>query len=191
MEENLGIQDIIEGCIRQQRQAQKLLYETFAPKLFAVCLAYSHDHAEAEDTLHDGFLKIFTNIKQYKGDGSFEGWLRRIMVNTALEKYRRNHKMMAIAENIRAVSERNIEHVLEELSAKEIMEAVQRLTPQYRLVFMLYAIEGYNHKEIGTMLNISEGTSKSNLSRARAILQERLEQYQDRSKQQSKVIHLA
>lgn len=174
MEDQVTIHEMIEGCARNDKRAQKRLYETFSDKLFGICLTYSHDRSEAEDTLHDGFMKIFTNIKQYKGDGPFEGWMRRIMVNTALEKYRRTHKLQAITEQIRNTSAVSIEHIIEDISATEIMEAVQALSPQYRIVFLLYAVEGYSHKEISSMLEISEGTSKSNLSRARAILQERL-----------------
>lgn len=174
MEDQVTIHEMIEGCARNDKRAQKRLYETFSDKLFGICLTYSHDRSEAEDTLHDGFMKIFANIKQYKGEGPFEGWMRRIIVNTALEKYRRTHKLQAITEQIRNTSAVSIEHIIEDISATEIMEAVQALSPQYRIVFLLYAVEGYSHKEISSMLEISEGTSKSNLSRARAILQERL-----------------
>jgi RNA polymerase sigma factor (sigma-70 family) len=182
---------MIEGCKRSDPRWQKVLYETFSARLFGVCLAYSSDHAEAEDTLHDGFMKIFTSIGQFQGEGSFEGWMRRIMVNTALEKYRRAHRMMAIAENIRHQATVSVEHILEEISAGEIMEAVQSLSPQYRMVFLLYAVEGYNHKEIGQQLGISEGTSKSNLSRARAILQERLKHTYDHMNRETVIIPIS
>lgn len=182
------VPEMIEGCLKNDRNAQKLVYETFSAKLFGVCLSYSYDRTEAEDTLHDGFIKIFSNIRQYKGDGSFEGWMRKIMVNTALEKYRRNHKRMAIADQIRSISEESIDHILDDISATEIMEEVMRLTPQYRMVFLLYAVEGYSHKEIGNMLNISEGTSKSNLSRARAILQERLKHIYENSHEEGLIL---
>ncbi len=176
MREQSQIGDIIEGCTRNNQQAQKMLYEMYSAKLFAVCLVYAYDRSDAEDILHDGFIKILTNIKQYKGDGSFEGWMRKIMVNTALEKYRRDHKMMAIAENIKSMVEMSVEDIIGQITTSEIMEAVQSLSPQYRVVFMLYAVEGYNHKEIGAMLDITEGTSKSNLSRARSILQDKIRQ---------------
>ncbi len=154
-----------------------MLYEMYAPKLFAVCLAYSPDRLDAEDTLHDGFMKIYSNINHYKNEGSFEGWMRRIIVNTALEKYRRSTKMVSITEQIRKESETSIEHILEDIGAREIMEVVQGLTPHYRMCFLLYAVEGYSHKEISRMMGITEGTSKSNLSRARVILQERLKEH--------------
>ncbi|HRZ41607.1 MAG TPA: sigma-70 family RNA polymerase sigma factor [Bacteroidales bacterium] len=177
MEEQDSIREMIEGCLRKDRRAQKRLYDQYASKLFAVCLSYSFDYEEAQDNLHDGFIKILMYMNQYKGEGSFEGWMRRIMVNTSLERYRRRHKMKLIAEEIRAESSLSVEHILEEISAAELMDAVQELSPQYRMVFLLYAVEGYNHKEIGKMLEISEGTSKSNYSRARSVLQERLKNY--------------
>lgn len=183
-ESRTEVREMIEGCLQNDRHAQKLVYEKYSGKLFGVCLAYSYDRYEAEDTLHDGFIKIFSNIRQYKGDGSFEGWMRKIMVNTALEKYRRNHKMMNIADQIRSITEDSVDHILDEISASEIREEVMKLTPQYRMVFLLFAVEGYSHKEIGNMLNISEGTSKSNLSRARTVLQERLKHLYDKNQEE-------
>ncbi len=171
-----GSDELMEGCVRGERSAQRRLYELYAPKMFGVCLAYSPDRMEAEDTLHDGFMKVFTNISQYKGEGSPEGWIRRIMVNTALEKYRRSQRLQAITDQVRYESSPGIEHILEQIAAQEIMDAVLELSPQYRIVFMLYGVEGYSHKEIAEQLGISEGTSKSNLSRARSILQERLKE---------------
>jgi RNA polymerase sigma factor (sigma-70 family) len=188
VEDQSKIQELIDGCSRNDPRSQRQLYNTYAARMFGVCVAYSQERADAEDTLHDGFMKIFNNIKQYKGDGAFEGWMRRIMVNTALEKYRRHHKLMTITDELRSSSEISIEHVLEEIAAGEIMEAVQALSPQYRMVFLLYAVEGYNHKEISTMLNISEGTSKSNLSRARGILQERLKSSYDQPTREASII---
>jgi len=182
------IQQIIEQCARNDSRAQRRLYDLFAPKLFTVCLSYSRDRMDAEDTLHDGFMKIFNNIKQYKGAGPFEGWMRRIMVNTALEKYRRDQKLTVISEQIRYESAESVEHILEEIASEEIMKVVQGLTPQYRMTFLLYAVEGYNHKEIAEKLNITEGTSKSNLSRARNILQERLKEHYTEQSRERKII---
>ncbi len=187
MEEHPATQEIIEGCLRKDQRAQKQLYDLYAPKLFAVCLSYSYDYEEAQDNLHDGFIKIFTHLKQYKGEGSFEGWMRRVMVNTSLERYRRRHKMKMISEDIRAEAPQTVEHILEGISAREILEAVQDLSPQYRMVFLLYAVEGYSHKEIGDKLAISEGTSKSNLSRARMVLQERLKEYNTSNSVEGKI----
>jgi RNA polymerase sigma factor (sigma-70 family) len=169
-------EELMAGCARGERAAQRRLYELYSSRMFGVCLAYSSDRMEAEDTLHDGFMKVFSNASQYKGDGSPEGWIRRIMVNTALEKYRRSQRLQAITDQMRYESTFGTEHILEQIAAKEIMEAVMDLTPQYRVVFLLYAVEGYSHKEIAEQLDISEGTSKSNLSRGRNILQERLRQ---------------
>jgi RNA polymerase sigma factor (sigma-70 family) len=190
VEDLVKTQEIIEGCLRNERLAQKILYERFSSKLFAVCLSYANDYADAEDILHDGFIKIFSKITQYKGEGPFEGWLRRIMVNTALERYRRKVKIMAITEEIRSETPKMIEPILEGISVSEIMKTIQGLSPQYRMVFMLYAVEGYSHKEIGKMLNISEGTSKSNYSRARVILQDKLQEYHTREIKTGKVISI-
>ena len=117
---------MIDGCKKNHPLAQKELYELYAGKLYGVCLSYCADEADASDTLHDGFMKIFGNIQQYKGDGSFEGWMRRIMVNTALERYRRVKRMESIAADIRATSERSIDHIMDDLSASEIMEIDHR-----------------------------------------------------------------
>jgi RNA polymerase sigma factor (sigma-70 family) len=169
--------EIIAGCIRGDRRSQRQLYERYSSRLYGICLMYTTDPMEAEDTLHDGFMKIFSSIGQYKGEGSFEGWMRRIMVNTSLEKYRRGKRLQTIMDAFRYEGSDVTEHILDELTAKEIMDAVMELSPQYRVSFLLYAVEGYSHKEIAEQLGISEGTSKSNLSRARGILQDRLRRY--------------
>lgn len=191
MEDQRGIHKIISGCAKKDKRAQKALYEKYSAYLFGICLTYSNSYADAEDTLHDGFLKIFSGIQSYKGVGSFEGWMRKIMVNTALEKYRRSNKLIAIAENIKNFSEVSINNILDDLSASEIMEVVQSLSSQYRIVFMLYAVEGYTHKEISNMLGISEGTSKSNLSRARDILQKKISTIYEQRIQLSPVIDIS
>ena len=171
------IENIIEGCRRKDRESQKLLYEMFSASMFGVCLRYAGSRDDAQDILHEGFLKIFEKIGQFESRGSFEGWIRRIMVNTALERYRSLHKSVTLNEEI-AESENNISAEMNDsITVKELMSMIRELTPQYRLVFNLYAIEGYSHKEISKMLNISEGTSKSNLSRARSILQEKVKEY--------------
>lgn len=152
--------------------------------MYGVCLQYSKNTEEAKDILQDGFVKVYKSLWQYKFTGSFEGWVRRIIVNTAIESFR-NKKMKFSDIEIRDFSEKfSFDYIIGEISAKEIMEIVQSLSPQYRLVFNLYAIEGFTHKEIGQKLNISEGTSKSNLSRARIILQSKIKElmpdYQER-----------
>lgn len=145
--------------------------------MFGVCLQYSDNYEDAKDILQEGFIKVFSNLNQFKGKGSFEGWIRRIMVNTALEKYRDKHYLNSVNEDEAEKLERTDINILDEISAKDLLKVIQELSPRYRMVFNLFAIEGYSHKEISALLDISEGTSKSNLSRARAILQEKLINY--------------
>lgn len=142
--------------------------------MFGVCLRYTKDQSAAEDVLQDAFIKAFRNMKQYQYKGSFEGWLRRIVVNTAIERYRKRHHLHNTTDITEAYDLADEENIMEDISAQELMKLIQQLTPQYRTVFNLYVIEGYSHKEIGEMLNISEGTSKSNLARARKILQQQV-----------------
>ncbi len=139
--------------------------------MFAVCLYYSKNKDEAEDILHNGFLKVFENIKQFKGRGSFEGWLRKIFVNTALEKFRNQTFLTAVSDQIEYDYITEDADIISKLSSEELIEMIQELSPAYRMVFNLYAVEGYSHEEISEKLKIAEGTSKSNLARARKILQ--------------------
>ena len=139
--------------------------------MFAVCLYYSKNKDEAEDILHNGFLKVFENIKQFKGRGSFEGWLRKIFVNTALEKFRNQTFLTAVSDQIEYNYITEDADIISKLSSEELIEMIQELSPAYRMVFNLYAVEGYSHEEISEKLKIAEGTSKSNLARARKILQ--------------------
>lgn len=164
----------MEGCIAGKRQAQEDLYKMFAPRMYAVCLRYSRDQDEARDNLQDGFIKVFENMKQFKGLGSFEGWVRRIMVNTALQKYRGHYQLYALSDQESKAGNIPVENIMESIGERELLEMIQELPPRYKLVFNMYAIEGYAHKEIAEMLGITEGTSKSNLSRARDILQDKL-----------------
>jgi RNA polymerase sigma-70 factor (ECF subfamily) len=175
MKENVS--EIISGCLEGNPTAQEELYHKFASKMFAVCLRYCGDFEEAKDVLQDGFVRIFTNLHQFNEKGSFEGWIRRIMINTALEKYRDKYYLNRVDNQDERIEIRVEDDVYEDLSAQDLMKMIQELSPKYRMVFNLYAIEGYSHKEISALLKISEGTSKSNLSRARAILQEKLKEY--------------
>lgn len=170
------IKKIINGCIAGDRRDQELLYRRHAPRLYSVCLQYSGNDEEARDILQEGFIKIFDNLENYKHEGSFEGWMRRIVVNTALERYRSRHNLFRV-DDIDTINEPEAEPDTEDysgLEAVDLLYIIRELPPKYRMVFNLYAIEGYSHKEIGKMLSISEGTSKSNLSRARIILQRRV-----------------
>jgi RNA polymerase sigma factor (sigma-70 family) len=162
---------LLQECIAGKRKAQNELYSHFSPKMYQVCLRYSKNREEAEDTLVEGFMKVFEHLKQFKSEGSLEGWMRRIMVNTAIEKYRKKKLVFAgmlLEDRSNAFSEKH--GVLEELSTKELIAMVQRLPAACQMVFNLYAFEGLKHKEIAERLGIAEGTSKSNLSDARTLL---------------------
>jgi RNA polymerase sigma factor (sigma-70 family) len=178
---------LIRSCIAGERQAQNRLYERFAPKLFVVCQRYASTRTEAEEVLQEGFIKIFTHLDQFKHEGSFEGWMRRIMVNCALQRYNakgRSTPVVSMEENIHGGSEENDAH--SRLGQKELMELIQQLPPAYRMVFNLYVFEGMKHREIAETLGISEGTSKSNLSDARAILQKEVMKRQGTALSKSK-----
>jgi RNA polymerase sigma factor (sigma-70 family) len=166
------IEELIRGCIKGERYSQNRIYSLFAPKMLTVCLRYSKNREEAEDTMQEGFINVFKSINQFKSLGSFEGWVRKIMVNCALQKYRSKshiHPLISI-ENTHAEPLIN-ENVLSDLGVKELLKMIQQLPPVYRMVFNLYVFEGLKHREIAEELGITEGTSKSNLSGARAILQ--------------------
>lgn len=169
-----NLEQLIEDCKAGKRQAQSDLYRMFAPKLFGVCLRYSRDSTEAEDTLHEGFVTIFAKIHQFAYKGSFEGWLKRVVVNIALEKFRTRYKVLPV-EDISIYDTRSVAaDVYADLAAEQLLELIKELPPRYKMVFNLYAIDGYNHKEISEKMGIAEGTSKSNLARARKILQDRV-----------------
>jgi RNA polymerase sigma factor (sigma-70 family) len=160
--------------------AQSEIYKLYADVLFGISLKYSRNYQDAEDTLQDSFLIIFDKIKQYNNKGSFEGWLKRIVINTALQKYRKKNHLQLIKEvsDTEEVVEVDFEDT--HLDIGFLLKLVQELPDKYRLVFNLYVLDSYSHREISKMLNISEGTSKSNLSRARKKLKEKLEKYQQR-----------
>jgi RNA polymerase sigma factor (sigma-70 family) len=168
-----SLENIINGCRARNPLAQKELYETFKSKMFGICLRYAGNYDDAQDILQDGFVKVFEKIDQFGFKGAFEGWIRRIMVNTALERFRTNYQVININDNLKEVDHEHTADFTSDIDARELIRFIQELSPKYRMVFNLYAIEGYSHKEIGEMLDIAEGTSKSNLSRARDILQEK------------------
>jgi len=171
------LEEIIKGCKAGKTKDQDILFRNYSSELFGVCLYYSKDYTEAEDILHDGFMKIFKNISKFRYKGSFEGWMRRIMINTALEKFRKERHLHAISDIEDHEEDFISEDVISSITAKDLIALIQQLSPKYRMVFNLYAIEGYTHKEIGKMVGISEGTSKSNLARARAILQKKVKKH--------------
>jgi RNA polymerase sigma-70 factor (ECF subfamily) len=173
--------DIIKGCLRNDRASQKALYEQFYSKMLGVCLRYAKDTDEAKDVLHEAFLKVFTNLKNFNGTGSFEGWIRRIMVNTSIDHLRKNKQNYLIVSTVYAnekaanmADEVDEDDLVLNIDKEEILKAVQELTPAYRTVFNLYVIEEYTHREIAELLEISEGTSKSNLSKAKFNLKKNL-----------------
>lgn len=169
------LKNIIKDCAAGDSVAQEKIYTLFSPKMFGVCLRYAKDNMEAEDNLHEGFVKIFTNIKKFRGDGSFEGWVRRIMVNVSLEKYRKQHMTHPVEDmGIYDSAMEEPEDAPVQLKEEDLLLLVQQLPPRYRMVFNLYAIEGYTHKEISEQMEISVGTSKSNLARARKILKSKV-----------------
>jgi RNA polymerase sigma factor (sigma-70 family) len=175
--------DLIEGCIRGDRKMQYELYERFSSKMYGVCLRYAANAEEAQDILQDGFIKVFKKISSYRGDGSFEGWIRRIFVNTAIEHFRKKAYLQPITEQEENTIEGKYISVLDKLAEKDIIKLIQQLSPGYRTVFNMYVVEGYTHKQIAEALNISEGTSKSQLSRAKLILQDLVTKFLDKRKQ--------
>lgn len=169
----MRISQLIEKCKKQDIKAQEQLYRLFAHKLFPVCLKYSSSYQQAEDNLQDAFLMIFDKIPQYKNKGSFEGWMKRITINVALQKYRKQTVFEIIKED--HLKEPEIEIDEDAVSVDFLLEIIQQLPTRYRQVFNLYVLDGFSHKEIAEIMNISTGTSKSNLARARVILKEKIE----------------
>ena len=175
--------DLISGCINGDRKMQRELYERYSAKMFGVCLRYAGSTEEAEDILQEGFIKVFRKIGSYRGEGSFEGWIRRIFVNTAIEQFRRKTYMQPITEREENSVEATYLSVLDNLAEKDIVKLVQQLSPGYRTVFNMYVVEGYTHRQIAESLGISEGTSKSQLSRAKIILQDLVKKHIDKKKE--------
>lgn len=167
-------EELIDGCRRQNRQAQKRLYEQYSSKFYALCCRYVKDKMEAEDVLITAFTKILDKIDQYTGEGNFEGWMRKVMVNEALS-YLRKHKNMYLETTIEAANfEPDYNKLENQLEAEDLMKLIETLPSGYKIVFNMYAIDGYSHKEIAEQLGITESTSKSQLSRARTALQKSL-----------------
>lgn len=167
---------LVKKCIDGDQRAQRALFEKFAPKMLGVCLRYAKERAQAEDVLQDAFIKVFTKIGDYKG-GSLEGWIRRIMVNTSLDQIRKNHKFQDNID-IDKVDYKVVDNgfIIEGLMAEDLMILINTMPDGYRTVFNMFAIEGYSHKEIAKELGVTENTSKSQYSRARAFLKTKLEE---------------
>lgn len=166
------LEKIISECKQNQPKAQEQLYRLFEKKFFGLSLKYSSNYADAQDNLQEGFLIIFRKINQYSGKGSFEGWAKKILINNALQKYKGVRFMEIVSDNIPDVE---IEIEDENISLDYLMQIIQELPDQYRIVFSLYVLDDYSHKEISEMLSITIGTTKSNLHRARIILKEKIE----------------
>lgn len=175
----MGLEHLIKQCKKNDAKAQSEIYKLYANKLFSLCLKYSKNYAEAEDTLHDAFVTIFKKIEQYKGAGSFEGWMKRIAINTALKKYR-GAKVFDIV-NDGLIEDVSVEVEETQVSLDYLLGLIQNLPDRYRLVFNLYVLDGYSHKEIAELLKITVGTSKSNLSRARMLLKQTIEDDTDKA----------
>ena len=167
-------EELIQGCLNLDPTAQKQLYEKYSAKMFGVCLRYVKDYNEAEDVLITAFMKVFDRLVQYKGQGSFEGWIRRVTINEALTFLRKNRNMYLEVEIEKVDREPEFQKLENELEVEDLLNMVKRLPEGYRTVFNLYAIEGYTHKEIAKKLEINVNTSKSQLSRARKLLQKYL-----------------
>ncbi len=172
-------EQIREGCVKGDCKYQQMLYNMFASKMFSVCLRYANEYNSAQDLLQEGFVKVFKNVEKFRGEGSFEGWVRRIFVNTAIEHYRKQVNLYALHDTEARGYEFYEENALETLKQEDIMKMIQKLSDGYRTVFNLYVIEGFSHKEIGGMMGISEGTSKSQLARARYLLQKMITENTD------------
>ncbi|MCW5915375.1 MAG: RNA polymerase sigma factor [Chitinophagaceae bacterium] len=154
-----------------------MLYDKFASKMYGVCMRYAGNTNDANDIMQDGFIRVFSNLQKFRGDGSFEGWVRRIFVNTCIEHYRKKVQSYNINEaHENTVEDTNLD-AMDVLAAKDIVKLVNSLSPGYKTVFNLHVVEGYNHKEIAEMLGISEGTSKSQLARAKALLKKTIENH--------------
>ncbi len=172
----MNISQLIEKCRQQDRAAQKQLYTQYKDVLFAICLKYAKNRMEAEDNLQDSFVTIFKKIDSFKGKGSFEGWMKRITINKAIDKYKKEPFFDSI-ENRQIEDDTHIEEEKTHIPLDKLLEFVQELPSRYRLVFNMYQLDNYSHQEISEQLNISIGTSKSNFHRAKIILKEKITSY--------------
>lgn len=166
---------LLKSAIKHNREAQHILFELHAPKMLSVCRYYIKDLQHAEEVMLNGFFKVFSNLKQFKADGSFEGWVRRIMIREAISFLRKQKDIIFSIEEV-TIKPNYSDNISSEIEVAEIQEHIDALPEGYKMVFVMYAIEGYKHHEIGTLLNISEGTSKSQLFKARKLLQERIKE---------------
>ncbi len=171
-----NLKKILKGCLQQRRSDQYRLYALFSKQMFGICLRYAASYDEAQDMLQEGFVKVFSKLSSYKEKGAFEGWIRRIFIHTAIEKYRERVYHLPVEDVVDYEAHVHQNRGVDALHTRDILRFVQQLPLQYRLVFNLYALEGYSHKEIASELKISESTSRSNLARARMLLKDKLNQ---------------
>jgi RNA polymerase sigma-70 factor (ECF subfamily) len=169
----VSLEELIHNCKKGDRKAQELLYRAYATTLFGICLKYSNSRTEAEDNLHDSFMTIFEKIGQFKDTGSFEGWMKRITVNTALHKFRKEEYLNVVSENTEA--EVTVDNAYSNIDLQTLLGYIRELPNKYRATFNLYVLDGYTHKEISQLLGTTAGTSKSNLARARILLKQKIE----------------
>lgn len=179
-------EQMIEGCIAGKRYERNMLFKKYASRMLGICLRYTTNKAEAEDILMEGFMKIYSNIKSYRNDGSFEGWLKRIIVNTAITHYKKNKKYHHVDITQIELGESEISDEGEEIegipfSKEEMLQVIQQLPEGYKMVFNLFVFENYNHKEIAELLEISENTSKTQLFKARKWLKSKLLELREKS----------
>ena len=180
-------QELIEQCKKQNSKAQKILYDRYAGLFLGICMRYVYERSEAEDILQEGFLKIFTKIKEFEGRGSFEGWMKRVIVNTAITHYHKNLKHNTYHYDIGEVQESKFENEKykdSEFTGDELLKVINSLPEGYKMIFNLYAIEGYKHKEISTLLKIDINTSKSQYSRAKKLIRKKLSQLKREAKKE-------
>jgi RNA polymerase sigma-70 factor (ECF subfamily) len=176
----LNLEEIILGCLKEDRRAQEALYRQFAPKMYGVCLAYVKDRDIAKDVLHDGFIKVYRSFQRFDPERSIEAWIRTILVNTALDHLRKQNRiqMVEIDDNVQE-SHSEERSTLDRVQMADLMGIIDKLPSGARTIFNLYTLEGYNHREIADKLNISEGTSKSQYSRAKILLRDMIAKYYD------------
>lgn len=169
---------LINGCVKRDRSCQQKIYELYYGKMMGVCLRYASNREEAKDLLHDGFIKVFENIGKFNFSGSFDGWVRRIMINTTIDHYRKNKNVFVkdVDEFTNLEMEEQEVEVLSQLKTEDIMKLVQQLSPAYKAVFNMYVIDGLSHKEVAEELGISIGTSKSNLAKGKQNLKKMLDE---------------
>lgn len=169
----MSLDQLIHNCKQGDRKSQEQLYRNYSGILYGICLKYSNNKTEAEDNLHDSFMTIYEKIGQYSSKGSFEGWIKRITVNTVLQKYRKEEHLNVVSENLEEEVSVDVEE--NDICLQTLLSYIRELPNKYRTTFNLYVLDGHTHKEISKLLGTSEGTSKSNLARARVLLKEKIE----------------